>query len=57
MPTKSLIEELPKIAKQGKEEAQRIMERLSGNTRIGLQTNELVLPSKDTSGLWKGRNE
>ncbi len=57
MPTKSLIEELPKIVKQGKEEAQRIMERLSSSTRIGLQTNELVLPSKDTSGLWKGRNE
>lgn len=57
MPTKSLIEELPKIVKQGKEEAQRIMERLSSHTRIGLQTNELVLPSKDTSGLWKGRNE
>ena len=57
MPTKSLIEELPKIVKQGKEEAQRIMERLSCSTRIGLQTNELVLPSKDTSGLWKGRNE
>ena len=33
------------------------MERLSSSTRIGLQTNELVLPSKDTSGLWKGRNE
>ena len=57
MPTKSLIEELPKIVKQGKEEVQRIMERLSSHTRIGLQTNELVLPSKDTSGLWKGRNE
>ena len=57
MPTKSLIEELSKIVKQGKEEAQRIMERLSSHTRIGLQTNELVLPSKDTSGLWKGRNE
>lgn len=57
MPAKSLIEELPKIVKQGKEEAQRIMERLSSSTRIGLQTNELVLPSKDTSGLWKGRNE
>ena len=57
MPTKSLIEELPKIVREGKQEAQRIMERLSSNTRIGLQTNELVLPSKDTSGLWKGRNE
>lgn len=57
MPTKSLIEELPKIVREGKQEAQRIMERLSSHTRIGLQTNELVLPSKDTSGLWKGRNE
>ena len=57
MPTKSLIEELPKIVREGKQEAQRIMERLSSSTRIGLQTNELVLPSKDTSGLWKGRNE
>ena len=57
MPTTSLIEELPKIVKEGKQEAQRILERLSSNTRIGLQTNELVLPSKDTSGLWNGRNE
>lgn len=57
MPTKSLIEELPKIVREGKHEAQHIMERLSSSTRIGLQTNELVLPSKDISGLWKGRNE
>ena len=57
MPAKSLIEELPKIVKEGRQEAQRILDRLSSQTRIGLQTNELVLPSKDTSGLWKGRNE
>lgn len=57
MPTTSLIEELPKIVKEGRQEAQRILERLSSNTRIGLQTNELVLPAKDTSGLWKGKNE
>lgn len=30
---------------------------MSSNTHIGLQTNELVLPAKDTSGLWKGKNE
>ena len=30
------------------------MERLSSGTQIGLQTNELVLPSKDVSGLFKG---
>ena len=57
MPTTSLIEELPKIVKEGRQEAQRILERLSSNTHIGLQTNELVLPAKDTSGLWKGKNE
>ena len=57
MPAKSLIEELPKIVKEGRQEAQRILDRLSSSTRIGLQTNEWVLPSKDTSGLWKGRNE
>lgn len=57
MPATSLIEELPKIVKEGRQEAQRILERLSSNTRIGLQTNELVLPAKDTSGLWKGKNE
>ena len=57
MPATSLIEELPKIVKEGRQEAQRILERLSSNTHIGLQTNELVLPAKDTSGLWKGKNE
>lgn len=57
MPATSLIEELPKIVKEGRQEVQRILERLSSNTHIGLQTNELVLPAKDTSGLWKGKNE
>ncbi len=51
----SLIEQLPKIIAQGKKEAQRILDSLSKNTKITLQTNELVLPSKDTSGLFKGR--
>ena len=31
------------------------MERLGSGTRIGLQTNELVLPCKDTSGLFRGQ--
>lgn len=57
MPTISLIEELTKIVKEGKQEAQRILDRLSSSTRIGLQTNELVLPAKDTSKWWKGTNE
>ncbi|MEG3225579.1 MAG: hypothetical protein BME94_08775 [Methanobacteriales archaeon Met13] len=51
----SLIEELPKILKQGKREAQRILEGLSKSNRVTLQTNELVLPSKDTKNLYRGR--
>lgn len=51
---KSLIEELPRIVSEGRREAQQILERLSSGTQIGLQTNELVLPSKDVSGLFKG---
>jgi adenine specific DNA methylase Mod len=52
---KSLIEELPKIAAEGRREAQQVLERLNSGTRIGLQTNELVLPRKDRSGLFQGR--
>lgn len=52
---KSLIEELTRIASEGKQEAQRIIERLSSGTRIGLQTNELVLPRKDVSGFFRGQ--
>ena len=52
---KSLIEELPRIASEGRQEAQRIIERLSSGTRIGLQTNELVLPRKDVSVFFRGQ--
>lgn len=51
---KSLLEELPQIAAEGRREAQQLLERINNGTRIGLQTNELVLPSKDISGLWRG---
>jgi adenine-specific DNA-methyltransferase len=44
---KSLLEELPKIVAAGKHEAEQVLERLEGNYRIGLQTRELVVPSKD----------
>lgn len=53
--SKSIIEELPKIVKEGKEEAEKILESLSSANRITLQTNELVLPSKDVAGLFKGK--
>ena len=51
--TNSLIEELPKIIKRGRKEANRILEGLSSDNRLTLQTNELVLPSKDQSGFFK----
>ena len=51
----SLIDQLPKIVADGKREAEQILERLSSPNRITLQTNELVLPSKDRSGLFKGQ--
>jgi adenine specific DNA methylase Mod len=51
---KSLIEELPKIVADGRKEVEEILERLSSSNRIGLQTNELVLPSKETAGMFMG---
>lgn len=50
---KSLIEELPKIMKRGKREANRILENISDKNRLTLQTNEIVLPAKDSSGFFK----
>jgi adenine-specific DNA-methyltransferase len=46
---KSLLEQLPKIVADGKREAEQILERLESNYRIGLQTRELVVPSRDTN--------
>lgn len=48
----SLIEELPKIIKRGKKEAERI---LNQENNLILQTNEFVLPSKDKSGYFKDK--
>ncbi len=52
---KTLLEQLPDIAKEGRAEAHHILERLGNGTRIGLQTNELVLPCKDISGIFRGQ--
>ncbi len=46
---KSLIEELPKIVRDGKREVEKIMEAIADGTRIKLQTNELVIPSRDSN--------
>ena len=51
MSTKSLLEQLPKILADGKREAESILERLESNYRIGLQTREMVIPSKDSNWL------
>ena len=45
----SLLEQLPKIVADGKREAERIMERLESSYKIGLQTRELVIPTRDTN--------
>lgn len=50
---KSLIDELHRIVNESRREAQQILERLSSGTQIGLQTHELVLPSKNVSGLFR----
>jgi len=44
----SLLEQLPKIVADGKREAEQILERIESSYRIGLQTRELVIPSKDS---------
>ena len=50
----SLIEELPRIVKEGRAEVERILERINSGNALSLQTNEFVLPSKDISGLFRG---
>jgi adenine specific DNA methylase Mod len=49
--TDSLIDELPKIIARGKKTAEKLLDGLSSENRITLQTNELVLPTKAKGGL------
>jgi adenine specific DNA methylase Mod len=51
----SLIEILPKIVSDGNKEVEHILDRIASGSRLTLQTNEYVLPSKETSGLFRGR--
>lgn len=46
---KSLLEQLPSIVAEGKKEAERVIERAESTYRLGLQTRELVIPSKDSN--------
>ncbi|MDZ4713789.1 MAG: hypothetical protein SGI89_15890 [bacterium] len=52
----TLIEQLPKIVAEGKKEAEKILERISSANKLSLQTNEFVLPAKDSRTLWSGQN-
>jgi adenine specific DNA methylase Mod len=45
----SIIELLPKVVSEGRREANRILEGLSDPTKLLLQTNEFVIPSKDSN--------
>jgi adenine-specific DNA-methyltransferase len=45
---KSLLEQLPEIVARGRQQAEKILEGLEGRHRVGLQTREWVLPSRDT---------
>ncbi len=47
--SKSLLEELPIIVKEGRQQAERILESLESRHRVRLQTREWVLPSKDVA--------
>ncbi len=50
---KSLLEQLPEIVANGRKQAERILEGLEGRHRVGLQTREWVLPSRDSAaGDW-----
>ncbi|NMW23535.1 site-specific DNA-methyltransferase [Rhodanobacter denitrificans] len=51
--TNSLLEQLPEIVREGRKQAEKILESLEGRHRVSLQTREWVLPSKDTrDGDW-----
>jgi len=49
MPKTSLIEALPDIVRKWKKEAEQIMQQIADGRRLKLQTNEIVIPSKDTN--------
>ena len=47
--TKSLLEQLPRIVADGRQQAERILESLEGPHRVRLLTREWVLPARDTA--------
>jgi hypothetical protein len=53
----SFIEMLPKIVSEGKREVEQVMDRLSSPYKLGLQTNEYVLPAKAMGGFFDGNKQ
>ncbi len=49
--SKSLLAQLPKIVEDGKRRARQILDELETPRRVGFNTRELVIPSKDSAGL------
>ena len=47
----SLIEQLPKVVSEWRKEVEKIMENIANWNKIRLQTNEIVVPSKDSNYL------
>lgn len=50
----SLIDELPRIVAEGKKRVAKILEDIDNGEKLILQTNEYVLPSKNTNNLFNG---
>lgn len=50
---KTILEELPRIAREGKLVAQRALERLGSERQVRLHTNEYVLPTRDDSTFYQ----
>lgn len=50
----SLIDELPRIVAEGKKRVAKILEDIDNGEKLTLQTNEYVLPSKNTNNLFNG---
>lgn len=48
---KSLLEQLPEIVRAGKRQAEQVLEQLQGPYRVSLQTRELAIPNRASSGL------
>lgn len=46
---KSLLEQLPQIVAEGKRRAEQILVGLDGRYRVRLQTNEMVIPSRESN--------